>query len=101
MIIRSLTCSLLVNSSRCLCVILVDLGRWNYCIGLHVFAAHGLDNYLFLFRLLELPQRVILRFERLNKRVPVAAKIFLDNFRYLLLDEIIRDFEFLLLRRTE
>src|SRR5215813_10964651 len=60
-------------------VVLVDLGGRNDRVRLDVLAAHRSYNNLFHLLFLELAQRVVLRLERFDKRVPVTTKRFLND----------------------
>src|SRR5580765_6173726 len=80
-------------------VVLVDLCRRNNGVRLYVLAAHRSHNDFFHLLLFELAQRVILRFERFDKRVAVATKRFLNDLTYSLIHDVIRDFVAFFLER--
>ena len=64
-------------------------------------AAHRLDDHLLHLLLLELAQRVILRFQRLDKRISVAAKILPDDLVHPFVHEMIGNFVLLLFERLK
>src|SRR4029077_16698142 len=80
-------------------VVLFDLCRRNNGVRLYVLAAHRSHNDFFHLLLLELPQRVVLRFQRFDKRVAVATKRFLNDLMYSLIHDMIRDFVAFFLER--
>ena len=74
-------------------VVFVDLCRRNNGIRFYVLAAHRSHNDFFHLLLFELAQRVVLRFERFDKRVAVATKRFVNDLIYSLIHDVVRDFE--------
>ena len=80
-------------------VVILDLGRSGHDIAFHILAAHGLHDHALGLHAFELPERVVLRFQRLDKGVPVAAEIRVDNFVHPLVDEMIGNLVILLLER--
>ena len=78
-----------------------NLGRRDNVVGLDVVTAHRRDDYPFHLFFLELAQRVVLRLERLDKRVAVAAKAFPDDIVHALVHNVIRDLKAFLFERLD
>src|SRR6266542_3470565 len=81
-------------------VIFYFAGRNNRAL-LDIMAAPRLDDHLLHLLLSKLAQRVILRLERLDKRITVAAKALPDDLVHPLLHEMIGNFVLLFFERLK